>query len=128
MAPRRPLPVVPSNLPCNPCPHGSRCCNQGTLLTDREALHIGLAHGTEFVEYLPPRELFARGWFDQPPEQGAWTTTITDGQCSLLRDNKCSIHDKIYYPRVCRDFPHRDTLNPSLPRAYDADTCPEVPR
>lgn len=117
--------LVPKTLPCSPCPHGSPCCNHGTTLTPEEASALAQTFGLHAVALLSPEELCERGWFDPPPEQGMWATTLHNNQCTLLQDNGCIAHNHPHYPLACKAFPHNDVFEP-LPQASDAHLCPEV--
>jgi hypothetical protein len=86
------LPSVPS-LPCFPCPHAASCCAYGTSLTSEEASAIALNHGPGLVYET-------RG--------GEWRTRVRGKRCALMRDGGCTIHDRPYYPAVCRGFPWTD--------------------
>lgn len=57
-------------------------------------------------------------------EESEWRTSVVDGRCVFLVDNRCTIHDKPYYPRVCRGFPWKDATGG--PYLYDQTICPEL--
>ncbi|HET9605173.1 MAG TPA: hypothetical protein VFO96_12855, partial [Gemmatimonadales bacterium] len=46
------------------------------------------------------------------------------GRCAFLQDNVCIIHDRHYYPKVCRYFPWRDAEHGG-PYEFDQTICPE---
>jgi hypothetical protein len=39
---------------------------------------------------------------------GEWRTRVREKRCVLFRDGGCTIHDKSYYPAMCRGFPWTD--------------------
>ncbi len=125
------LRVIPTPLPCHPCPHKAPCCSQGTTLTVAEALGLAETFGDGVVTHLNPRQIQARGWFKgmHPPLEGLWATTVDPHtrRCSLYRNNGCAAHDHRRYPMTCRKYPWEDTHKPSLPQAEDAYLCPEMP-
>lgn len=84
--------TLPS-LPCYPCPYDASCCAYGTTLTDAEAAAIEANHGLGLV--------YRTRW-------GEWRTRVRGKRCALYRDGGCTIHDKSYYPAVCRGFPWTD--------------------
>jgi Putative zinc- or iron-chelating domain len=84
--------TLPS-LPCYPCPHAASCCAYGTSLSDEEAAAIEANHGSGLV--------YKTQW-------GEWRTRVRKKRCVLYRDGGCSIHDKPYYPAMCRGFPWID--------------------
>jgi hypothetical protein len=84
--------TLPS-LPCYPCPYNASCCAYGVTLSDEEAAAIEANHGLGLV--------YQTRW-------GEWRTRIRNRRCALFRDGGCSIHDKSYYPAVCRGFPWTD--------------------
>ncbi len=99
-------------LPCYPCPHHSACCAHGVTLTDEEAASIIAAHG-EAMTYRN--------------RLGEWRTRVRRGRCVFLRDNVCTIHDRPYYPAVCRGFPWIDAEHGG-PYEFDQTICPEFVR
>jgi hypothetical protein len=80
-------------LPCFPCPYDSSCCAYGTTVSDEEAAAIEAEHGQGFV--------YKTRW-------GEWRTHVRKKRCVFHRDGGCSIHNKSYYPAVCRSFPWID--------------------
>ena len=84
--------TLPS-LPCFPCPHSASCCAYGTTVSDEEAAAIEANHGSGLV--------YQTRW-------GEWRTRVRKKRCALYRDGGCSIHDKPYYPAICRGFPWID--------------------
>jgi hypothetical protein len=95
------------SLPCYPCPHEASCCAYGTSLTDEEAAAIEANHGSGLV--------YLTRW-------GEWRTRVRKQRCALFRDGGCSIHDKPYYPGVCRSFPWLDAETGG-PYEYDVTIC-----
>jgi hypothetical protein len=81
------------SLPCYPCPHAASCCAYGTSVTDEEALAIEANHG--------PGLVYRTRW-------GEMRTRVKKKRCALFLDGGCSIHDKPYYPAMCRGFPWTD--------------------
>jgi hypothetical protein len=81
-------------LPCYPCPYGSSCCAYGTTLSDEEAAALEADLG--------PGLAYRTRW-------GEWRTRVRNNRCVLLRDGGCTIHDKPYYPSVCKGFPWIDS-------------------
>ena len=128
------LPVyrIPDELPCHPCPHEAACCSHGTILTVAEALGLAETFGPGVVTHLTPKQLQARGWFneDDPdlPAEGLWATVLDarTRRCVLYQNNGCIAHDHRRYPVTCRLYPWKDHFDPSLPQAWDASMCPEV--
>ena len=98
-------------LPCFPCPHKSICCRWGTFLSKEEADAIEAEHSDTTYFYEDDKE---------------YRTQVRNGRCVFFKDGGCSLHDKEYYPRVCRIFPFKDGRNPELPLAFDHLTCPEM--
>src|SRR5258706_9953110 len=90
---------LPATLPCFPCPHAPNCCSWGTALEADEAAAIREQYGDAALR-----------WSD---EEQQWRTAIVNGRC-IFRDRGCMIHDKPFYPRICRGFPWRygDTDEP----------------
>ncbi len=58
-------------------------------------------------------------------EEEELRTRVVDGRCVFLGESGCSIHDKPYYPKVCRGFPWRFAESDE-PYGYDLDICPEL--
>ena len=108
---QRSLPTLPAKLPCFPCPHGSHCCNWGSAVVADEPDQIRAAHGDA-----------ALVWDE---EESEWRTSVVNGTCFFQKDNGCSIHDKPYYPRICRGFPWVDG-DKGGPYLYDLTICPEL--
>jgi hypothetical protein len=98
-------------LPCHPCPHGSSCCHYGVSLVGDEADHIGAIYGQAALEW--------------DAEDNEFRTTVVDGKCFFLVNNACSIHDKPYYPRICRGFPWVDGET-GAEYGYDRTICREL--
>jgi hypothetical protein len=98
--------TLPS-LPCYPCPHDASCCAYGTTVSEEEAAAIEADHGAGLV--------YRNRW-------GEWRTRIRDKRCALYRDGGCTIHDKPYYPAVCRGFPWTDAETGG-PYEYDVTIC-----
>jgi len=94
-------------LPCYPCPHNASCCAYGTTLTDEEAAEIEANHG--------PGLVYLTRW-------GEWRTRVRKQRCVLFRDGGCSIHDRSYYPGVCKSFPWLDAETGG-PYEYDVTIC-----
>lgn len=86
---RQPLP----SLPCYPCPYNASCCAYGSTVTDEEATAIEAEHGPGFV--------YRTRW-------GESRTRVRNGRCVFFKDGGCTIHDRSYYPAVCRGFPWTD--------------------
>ncbi|HET9151670.1 MAG TPA: hypothetical protein VFN83_08135 [Gemmatimonadales bacterium] len=100
--------ALPS-LPCYPCPHQSNCCSWGTTVTDDEAAAILAEFGGDYV--------YQTRW-------GEWRTRVRGGRCAFMQGNTCIIHDRDYYPEVCRCFPWRDAETGG-PYEFDQTICPE---
>jgi hypothetical protein len=81
------------SLPCYPCPYDASCCAYGATVTDEEAAAIEADLG--------PGLVYKTRW-------GEWRTRIKNKRCALHKDGGCTIHDKSYYPAVCRGFPWHD--------------------
>jgi hypothetical protein len=96
-------------LPCHPCPHRATCCAHGTTLTDDEADAIARHFGTAAV--------YRR-------TDGEWRTRVRDGRCVLYVDGGCAVHDRTYYPAVCRGFPWLDAETGG-PYEFDRTICGE---
>ena len=98
------------SLPCHPCPHNSSCCAYGSSLSDEEAAAITRDFGPGLV-------YFTR-W-------GEWRTRVRKNRCVLHQNNGCIIHDKPYYPSICRGFPwiNGDT---GEPYEFDQTICGEI--
>jgi hypothetical protein len=96
-------------LPCFPCPHASACCAYGVTLSDEEAAAIAAEHGGHTVYRT---------------RCGEWRTRVRRRRCVFLRDNRCTIHGRGYYPAVCRGFPWTDAETGG-PYEYDRTICPE---
>jgi len=80
-------------LPCYPCPYDASCCAYGTTVSDEEAAAIEANHG--------PGLVYKTRW-------GEWRTRVRNRRCVLYRNGGCTIHDKSYYPSMCRGFPWID--------------------
>ena len=98
------------SLPCYPCPHNASCCAYGSSLSEGEAKAIEANHGPGLVYWTR--------W-------GEWRTRVKNGRCALLKDGACTIHDRPYYPSICRGFPWVDG-NTGLPYEYDVTICGEM--
>lgn len=94
-------------LPCYPCPHNASCCAYGTTLSEEEAAAIEASEG--------PGLVYETRW-------GEWRTRVRNKRCALYRDGGCSIHDRPYYPAVCRGFPWIDVETGGR-YEYDVDIC-----
>ena|SRR6476619_7531515 len=94
-------------LPCYPCPYNASCCAFGTTLSEDEAAAIESDFGAGLV--------YQTRW-------GEWRTRVRNGRCALFRDGGCTIHDKPYYPTVCRGFPWLDG-DAEGPYEYDVTIC-----
>jgi hypothetical protein len=55
---------------------------------------------------------------------GEWRTRVTKGRCVFFIDDRCSIHDRSYYPAVCRGFPWIEAESGN-PYPYDRTICLE---
>lgn len=97
-------------LPCFPCPHRSACCNWGTELTPEEAEVIRAEHGADTVIEV---------------DGEIRTRTGERGCVFLAAEGSCSLHDKPWYPAVCRGFPWRDGIDGG-PYLHDVTICPEL--
>ncbi|WP_394833501.1 YkgJ family cysteine cluster protein [Pendulispora rubella] len=107
------LPVIPSSLPCFPCPHDSICCSWGTSLNAKEAETLKSLYGDDAIV-----------WDD---EENEWRTRVDGDRCMFLKSNACSLHDRPEYPSVCRCFPWSDPETGG-PYQYDLSICPELPQ
>lgn len=94
-------------LPCYPCPYHASCCAYGSTVSDQEAAAIEANHG--------PGLVYRTRW-------GEWRTRVRKGRCALFRDGGCTIHDKPYYPAVCRGFPWTDAETGG-PYEFDVTIC-----
>jgi hypothetical protein len=103
------LPVIRS-LPCFPCPHASACCRYGTTVSDEEVAAIRVHHGEGMVYRV---------------RSGEWRTRVRKGYCVFHENNGCLLHDKPWYPAVCRGFPWTDAETGG-PYLYDRTICPEM--
>ncbi|HEY9226806.1 MAG TPA: hypothetical protein VIP11_09180 [Gemmatimonadaceae bacterium] len=95
------------SLPCYPCPYNSSCCAYGTTVSDEEAAAIEANHG--------PGLVYKTRW-------GEWRTRVRGKRCALHQNGGCSIHDKSYYPAVCRSFPWVDAETGDR-YEYDISIC-----
>ncbi len=98
--------TLPS-LPCYPCPFQASCCAYGTSLTEREAAEIEANHG--------PGLVYRTRW-------GDIRTRVRNKRCVMFRDGGCTIHDRSYYPAVCRGFPWIDAETGGR-YEYDVSIC-----
>ena len=105
LAPFQTLP----KLPCFPCPHRATCCAYGTTVSEKEALAIVAEHG--------PDKVYKARW-------GEWRTRVVKGRCVFFVDGGCTIHDRSYYPTVCKGFPWTDAETGG-PYQYDRTICLE---
>ena len=96
------------SLPCYPCPYNASCCAYGVTLSDEEAAAIEAERG--------PGLVYKTRW-------GEWRTRIKNKRCALFRDGGCTIHDRSYYPTVCRGFPWTDSEGDRY--EYDISICGE---
>jgi hypothetical protein len=94
------------SLPCYPCPYNASCCAYGTTLSDEEAAAIEANHGQGLVYRTRSGEL---------------RTRVRNKRCVMFRDGGCTIHDKSYYPTVCRGFPWTDSEGGRY--EYDISIC-----
>ena len=101
-------PELPS-LPCFPCPHASSCCAYGTTLSDEEAATIEAHHGAGLV--------YRTRW-------GEWRTRVRNRRCVFHANGGCTLHDKEYYPTLCRGFPWTDSET-GEPYQFDVTICGE---
>jgi hypothetical protein len=99
--------ITPPSLPCYPCPYNASCCAYGATVTDEEAAAIEANHGTGLV--------YKTRW-------GEWRTRVKGKRCALFRDGGCTIHDRAYYPAVCRGFPWTDAETGGR-YEYDVTIC-----
>jgi hypothetical protein len=76
-------------------------------LTDEEAAEIEANHG--------PGLVYMTRW-------GEWRTRVRKQRCVLFRDGGCSIHDRSYYPNVCKGFPWIDAETGG-PYEFDVTIC-----
>lgn len=125
------LPVVPKELPCDPCVHGSPCCKYGAMLLPSEAEHLAKKFGKDTVVFqtgslrkdhwdLPP------GGGQVPSGENIWSTQTVDGHCVFLKDNQCMIHNTVDYPLRCLLYPYEDYFRGTSDPPSDAVLCPEV--
>lgn len=98
--------TLPS-LPCHPCPYDASCCAYGTSVTSEEAAAIEADHGPGLV---------------YRNRSGEWRTRVRNKRCALYRDGGCRIHDRPYYPAVCRGFPWVDAAATGR-YEYDVTIC-----
>lgn len=80
-------------------------------MTDDEAAAIERAHGPGLVYRL---------------RSGERRTRVRNKRCVMFRDGGCTIHDKPYYPAVCRGFPWLDA--DGWRYEYDVSICGELER
>ena len=118
------LHVIPDNLPCYPCPYESRCCSRGTTVTETEARELTRTFGPDTVVPLTDTEAQHREWGDVGDY--VYATKVKDGRCILLLDNRCMAYHHPHYPKTCAVYPWKDTVDSTLPQAWDALLCPEV--
>ncbi|HEY4219131.1 MAG TPA: hypothetical protein VGM67_18440 [Gemmatimonadaceae bacterium] len=100
--------TVPS-LPCYPCPYNASCCAYGVSVSDAEREAIEAHHGPGLVYRT---------------SGGEWRTRVKGKRCVLFRDGGCTIHDRSYYPVVCRGFPWTDGETDAR-YEYDVTICGE---
>ncbi len=96
------------SLPCYPCPYNASCCAYGVSLSDDEAAAIEADKG--------PGLVYKTRW-------GEWRTRIKNKRCALFQNGGCTIHDRPYYPTVCRGFPWTDSDGDRY--EYDISICGE---
>jgi Fe-S-cluster containining protein len=102
------------SLPCFPCPHRATCCAHGTTVSPEEARDLIAEHGAEKV--------YRTRW-------GEWRTRVVNGRCVFFDHGAggCRIHDRPYYPAVCRGFPWIDAETGG-PYQFDRTICLEFVR
>jgi hypothetical protein len=96
-------------LPCYPCPYNASCCAYGSTVSEEEAAAITADHG--------PNVVYKTKW-------GEYRTRVKNGRCILFKDGGCTIHDKPYYPAVCKGFPWIDAETGGR-YEFDIDICGE---
>jgi hypothetical protein len=94
-------------LPCYPCPYDASCCAYGVSVSESEAAAIEADFG--------PGLVYRTRW-------GDLRTRVRRKRCVLFRDGGCTIHDKPYYPAVCRGFPWIDAETGGR-YEYDVTIC-----
>jgi hypothetical protein len=100
------------SLPCYPCPYNASCCAYGSTVSEAEAAAIEANHG--------PGLVYRTRW-------GEMRTRVKNKRCVMFRDGGCTIHDKAYYPAVCRGFPWTDAETGG-PYEHDLTICGEFVR
>ena len=96
-------------LPCFPCPHRAACCAYGATVSEPEAVAI--------IAEFGDGKVYKNRW-------GEWRTRVRRGRCVFFVDGGCRIHNKPFYPAVCRGFPWTDSETGG-PYEYDRTICPE---
>jgi len=96
-------------LPCHPCPHNATCCAYGATVSEVEAAAITTDVGEGLV--------YRTRW-------GEWRTRVVEGRCVFYKGGGCEIHNRPYYPAVCRGFPWVDAETGG-PYEYDRTICLE---
>src|SRR3954469_22220221 len=104
MSAHRPMSLP--QLPCYPCPYEASCCAYGTTLSDEEAAAIEANHGEGLV---------------YKTRSGEWRTRVRNKRCVMFQGGGCTIHNKSYYPTVCRGFPWTDSEGARY--EYDISIC-----
>jgi len=98
-------------LKCYPCPHNGACCKYGSSLSQQEADLIIADFGEEAIQYT--NDLI-----------DPIRTKVINDSCYFLKYGICHIHDKPYYPKVCKGFPWEDADGNSY--QHDQSICPEL--
>lgn len=99
---------------CYPCPHSSICCSWGSSLEPDEAEGIKKEYSEDYIVLT-----------GDPTDP--IRTAVRNGSCVfkiLEPGGGCSIHDKPYYPKICRGFPDSDGKDG--PYLGDITICPEL--
>jgi hypothetical protein len=97
-------------LPCFPCPYNASCCAYGTTVSEQEAAAI--------EAHLGPGLVYRTRW-------GEMRTRVRNRRCVLYRDGGCSVHDKPFYPSLCRAFPWTNGEDDG-PYEYDTSICGHI--
>lgn len=121
--------TIPDKLPCHPCPHNSVCCTWGASLEEAEAIGIIMDHKlavlraghtytmADFIEYSDDPGDPRRTWVIMSEIFGK-----VRQHCIFSTPSGCLIHDKPYYPQICRGFPWLEA--PNVPYTSDVTICP----
>lgn len=78
-------------------------------VSEEEAAEIEANHGSGLV---------------YKTRSGEWRTRVRNKRCAMFRDGGCSIHDRSYYPSLCRAFPWTDGETGGR-YEYDVTICGE---